>query len=117
MIAQHLAVIGGEDNERIMQLAGLFQRIDHASQLNINQIAHRPICRPQQAMIVFAHRFTVEPAFAVECVVVIVLLDFRFVCQFAGLVVRQGDISQFVQIAFQLVARRIKVMVGIKDVH
>jgi hypothetical protein len=55
MIAQHLAVIAHEDDQRLLALAAAVQRLHHAADLLVNLIAHGQVGRPHQTVIVRAH--------------------------------------------------------------
>ena len=94
MVAKIFAVIGMENHERVLLLPGLFQIIQHPSNLLVNQIDHCPVRRRNHPVIVIGHFIIRHLPRRVIRSDVIFLLEYCLVFQFARLIVRQRNLVE-----------------------
>ncbi len=117
MVAEHFAVVRGEDDEGVVALSGFFKAVEQVSDLAVDDIDHGPIRRGDPAVIGVGHLIVRIHAFAAVGAAVIDALPDGFVVEFAPDVVGQGYVVDYIAVAFEVFARGIKGVMRIKGVE
>ena len=90
VVAEHFAVVRGEDDIGVVALTGFFKAVEQVADLPVNDIDHGPIRRGEPAVIGVGHLVVGKLAFAAVGAAVIDALPDGFVVEFAFDVVGQG---------------------------
>ena len=117
MVAEHFAVVRGEDDEGVVALSGFFKAVEQVSDLAVDDIDHGPIRRCDPAVVGVGHLIVRIHAFAAVGAAVIDALPDGFVVEFAPDVVGQGYVVDYIAVAFEVFARGIKGVMRIKGVE
>ena len=65
MVAKHLAMVGHENHDRVIELAGFLQGSGHATDLFVNQLNHRVIGGDDLLLVTVSHPSDVIAAWIV----------------------------------------------------
>ncbi len=117
MVAEHFAVVRGEDDIGVVALTGFFEAVEQVADLPVDDIDHGPVRRSDPAVIGVCHLVVGIHAFAAVRAAVIDALPDGFVVEFAFGVVGQGDVVDYIAVAFEVFARGIKGVMGVKGVE
>ena len=64
MVAEHFAVVRGEDDVRVIALSDFFEAVEQVADLAVNDIDHSPVRRSDPAVIGVGHLIVRIHAFA-----------------------------------------------------
>ena len=104
--------------QRALALAGLLQRVQDAADLRVDQIDHRPVGGPHQAVVAVGQVAVAERARdVVGADLVEAPLEDRLVVQLPLPEGRQWYVLQPLQIARQVVGRRVERVVRVERIH
>ena len=117
MVAEHFAVVRGEDDIGVVALSDFFEAVEQVADLTVDDIDHGPVRRGDPAVIGVGHLIVGIHAFAAVRASVIDALPDGFVAEFAFDVVGQGYVVNYIAVAFEVFARGIKGVMGVKGVE
>ncbi len=117
MVAEHFAVVRGEDDIGVVALSGFFEAVEQVADLAVYYIDHGPVRRSDPAVIGIGHLVVRIHAFAAVGAAVIDALPEGFVVEFAFDVVGQGYVVNYIAVAFEVFARGIKGVMRVKGVE
>ena len=117
MVAEHFAVVRGEDDAGVVALTGFFKAVEQVSNLAVDYIDHGPVRRGEPAVIGVGHLIVRIHAFAAVGAIVVDALPDGFVGEFAFDIVGQGYVVDQIAVAFEVFARGIKGVMRIKGVE
>ena len=117
MVAEHFAVVRGEDDIGVVALTSFFKAVDQVADLAVYYIDHGPVRRGDPAVIGVGHLVVGIHAFAAVGAAVIDALPDGFVVEFAFDVVGQRYVVDHIAVAFEVFARGIKGVMRVKGVE
>src|ERR1035437_3706411 len=106
VVAEHFAVVGHEDDDGVVELVGLLEGVDHATDLDVDEVAHGPVGGADEAVLGGGHGGGVHAAAVVDRLVH--GLELRFVGQFAFDVVGEGNLVEDFEVAVEKILGRVE---------
>ncbi len=117
MVAEHLAVVAHEDDQGVFAEAGGVELGEQPADLDVDQVAHRPVRGADQAVVVVFHLLVrIEAELAAVRPEVVDLLEAGLGVEFARDVVGERDLVEPVEVAAEEVLGRVERVVGVEAV-